>query len=226
MKTKAGLRIVTLFIAVIIGLYSSVAFATNTIYIAGQNDNELTFGTDRNRVAHIVGWIDGSFNNDSNISKFVCIDYGAPLLIPYRGEAAKSYDVNVSTFSSLTGVKSRDAFGDPLVSQYKEAAWLMFQMEANPADTSAIQFAMWRIFNSNTPYTRESVKWFNDATDGRHSLTDEQLSWVRIFTPKDGTSQEVMSFVPLPAGLWLFGSGIAALVAMRRRKTLRFKEGE
>ena len=60
-----------------------------------------------------------------------------------------NYSVNVSNFDSLTNVKFRDV---GMLTERKRAAWLPHQMKTNPADTAAIQFAIWKVFRPSASF--------------------------------------------------------------------------
>ena len=67
---------------------------------------------------------------------------------------------------------------------------------------------------------------FEFLNDG-HRLPGDNTTWVARgwIGPKDGFTGDMGAYndwlikeVPLPGAVWLFGSGVASLVAIRRRK--------
>ncbi len=107
--------------------------------------------------------------------------------------------------------------------KYQRAAWLYDQLTATPNQASAIQGAIWNIFNSSTPDSVASIRWFSAAMNA--NLEGYDFSRFRILTPTDrsaGGPQENMTTVPEPMTMLLLGSGllgVAAKVGKRRRLT-------
>jgi hypothetical protein len=219
MRTKAYVKMTILFIVITIVLAASAVFA-DSIFITGTGS---PFGTGYDTLGnpHSVGVLNGYFNNPANTVQFVCDDFHVDIW------GGILYDVKVSTFNSLTDVRFNDA---NKLQNYKEAAYLYYQM-LNPANNTAdIQFALWRIFKGTDPVygpllaTAGSNAWLTAAQNNYNTLTNAQLSQFRVFTPTNGAQELIGSVVPIPAGVWLLGSGLACLVAMRRRSSLKARK--
>jgi len=107
--------------------------------------------------------------------------------------------------------------------KYQRAAWLYDQLTATPNQASAIQGAIWNIFNSSTPDSVASIRWFSAAMNA--NLEGYDFSRFRILTPTDRSAhgpQENMTTVPEPMTMLLLGSGllgVAAKVRKHRRLT-------
>jgi len=112
--------------------------------------------------------------------------------------------------------------------KYQRAAWLYDKMLSTPSQASAIQGAIWNLFNGSTPDTAASIRWFSAAMNA--NLTDFDFSRFRILTPFDRSrhgEQENLTTVPEPATMLLLGSGllgIAAKARKRRKQTVDSKE--
>jgi hypothetical protein len=103
----------------------------------------------------------------------------------------------------------------------------------NAQTAAAFQIALWEIISdttfdlaagnfrmSNNPSGRGlAVTWLANITNGTWKPTGATFTFLH-----SGTLQDVLAIgiggptpVPLPAGLWLMGAGVAGLIAMRRR---------
>jgi len=106
--------------------------------------------------------------------------------------------------------------------KYQRAAWLYDQLTAAPNQASAIQGAIWNIFNARTPDTAASIQWFSAAMNA--NLTGYDFSRFRILTPSDRSKhgpQEMMTEVPEPMTMLLLGSGLLGVAAKVRRHRKR-----
>ena len=224
MRAKTDLRKLLLAVVIAIVLSTSTAFATTIT---------LTSMPDLNVSGLPVGPIHGD-----NAFGYVCNDINGGIYVPTAPNPAVTYTVNVSSFDTLTYVKFRDAGNNPLTEEYKKAAWLLLQMQANPANTTVIQFAIWNIFTPSAPDYAGQAQWITDAYNAVVTNHFNNFATVRIYTPiaqsmNDGHGgtiwvehpQELMSLVPLPAGAWLLGTGLAGLIAIRRRQARKSRKG-
>lgn len=110
---------------------------------------------------------------------------------------------------------------------YQRAAWLYDQMVANPNQASAIQGAIWNIFNSSTPDTGASNNWFSMALNA--NLVGYDFTRFRILTPTDRSAsgpQENMTTVPEPTTMLLLGSGLLGAAASARKRRRQASEAE
>ncbi len=102
--------------------------------------------------------------------------------------------------------------------KYQRAAWLYDQLTAAPNQASAIQGAIWNIFNASTPDTAGSIQWFSAAMNA--NLSGYDFSRFRILTPADRSKygpQEMMTTVPEPMTMLLLGSGLLGVAAKVRK---------
>jgi len=106
--------------------------------------------------------------------------------------------------------------------KYQRAAWLYDQLTASPNQASAIQGAIWNIFNASTPDTAASIQWFSAAMNA--NLAGYDFSRFRILTPSDRSKygpQEMMTTVPEPMTMLLLGSGLLGVAAKVRKHRKR-----
>jgi PEP-CTERM motif-containing protein len=110
---------------------------------------------------------------------------------------------------------------------YQRAAWLYDQMLKTPNEASAIQGAIWNIFNASTPDTAASNLWFSMALNA--NLVGYDFSRFRILTPLDRSKhgeQENMTTVPEPTTMLLLGSGLLGAAASARKRRRKAAEDE
>jgi hypothetical protein len=110
---------------------------------------------------------------------------------------------------------------------YQRAAWLYDQMLKTPNEASAIQGAIWNIFNASTPDTGASNRWFSMALNA--NLVGYDFSRFRILTPADRSEhgeQENMTTVPEPTTMLLLGSGLLGAAASARKRRRKAADDE
>ena len=206
MGTKMDLRKVFLAILIAVLFSSSAAFAV-TVNFTGLPPNIDSVNS------KYVGFATGD-----NPFGYIAHDYAFDIYVP------GSYNAVVSSFGDgLAKAKFRYDADLPMTREYKEAAWLMYRMKEKPLETAAIQYAIWNIFTPGAPNYPGQNPWILAAQNqADHGFADFNFNDVRVYTFTIGGVQlEVMSAVPLPSALWLFGAGLAGLVAMRRRLALK-----
>jgi hypothetical protein len=177
---------------------------------AGLADNILSLNTLPSTTygGYYVGGLGGNVRIGGtlqDVAKFYCNDFASTTYVP------SSFAVAVSSLSDLSQTKFGSTSG--AVSKYQQAGWLISQMESNPSQTGAIQYALWNVFNSSTPDTADSINWLSAAQSINPANFD--FSSVRIYSPTNTSNQEFMSggatAVPEPSVIFLLVLGLAGL---------------
>lgn len=155
-----------------------------------------------------------SINNGPPIAA-ICDDYNHTVSI------GEQWTATISTFSNLSGTR----FGVADSTQYHEAAWIASQISSSSslATIAAAQFAIWKLFSSNTPMVAGEANWLSLAsTAAAHSYWGMDFSHWEIVTPLSPASpQEYLIFVPEPGVLLNLFVGLTVLMLgprFRRRQ--------
>ena len=82
---------------------------------------------------YYVGAVGGNINGGTK-ANYYCDDFATSTNVP------SSFAVLVSTLSNISGTKFYSQ--TDTLKKYQQVGWLMYQMEINPINTAAIQFAM------------------------------------------------------------------------------------
>ncbi len=135
------------------------------------------------------------------------------------------WTASISTFGNLSGTR----FGTADSMQYHEAAWLSTQINSNStlADITAAQFAIWRLFTSDTPTNipGESAWLAAAATAAANNFYGMDFSFFRILTPINPASPQEYFFIPEPGVLFDLLAGLAAFgaiwISRQRRRPSR-----
>lgn len=71
---------------------------------------------------------------------------------------------------------------------------------------------------TRTTISANSITFDTDAVQGKFGRGIDATSWYSDFAEANILSVNIVSTVPVPAAVWLFGSGLIGLVGLARRK--------
>ena len=130
-----------------------------------------------------------------------------------------SWDAMFYTFSDIqSGAPVKFASGG--IQKYSQAGYLFSLLDGvSLSDRADINLAIWEIMSpGSTTLTTAAQTYYNTATSGAYDAFDFS-GIMRVLTPTPlSASQEYLAPIPLPAAVWLFGSGLIGMIAVARRK--------
>ena len=194
-------------------------FTASQVYAETATLNLQTLPTQQ-AGGYYVGAIGGNIGGTQ--ANYYCDDFSTHTAVP------SSFTVLVSTLSNITGTKFANQ-PNALI-KYEQVGWLMYEMQINPANTAAIQFAMWSVFTPSTPiYGTPSGTTFADSAywldaSAKINPNSYDFSQMRIYTasPNAGSNQEFIggnvSAVPEPSTWLLICLGFVVLMVYRKRQ--------
>jgi hypothetical protein len=120
-----------------------------------------------------------------------------------------TWEVNVLSFGDLSG---------STLTQYQTAAWLTMQFSVtDQSQWGDIHYALWRVFDDDpTLVNAGSDFWL--ALAQSQNFANFDFSNFRILQPTGDPGQEMLTTVPEPMTLLLFGTGLAGVAAGVRRR--------
>ena len=167
---------------------------------------------------YYVGAIGGNIVGGTK-ANYYCDDFATHTTVP------STFTVLVSTLSDISGTKFNNQ--PDALKKYQQVGWLMYQMEINPVNTGAIQFAMWDVFytppaGGAKPEFGDSAAWLEASA--KIDAGSYDFSQMRIYTPTGAPNQEFVgghvSAVPEPAEwmLLIIGLGLITYSVQRNRR--------
>jgi len=136
--------------------------------------------------------------------------------------AGDTWQANTFTYTDVLGGAGTKFSG---ITKYAQVGWLYSQTSAaSPSVRAQIQGAVWNIMTPGSVAMDSLAQWYHDqATSGYY----DNFNWSNIMvvlTPNPhNTGQEFLVPVPLPASVFLFGSGMFGLVGFARHKRHKMK---
>jgi hypothetical protein len=187
--------------------------------------NSLVYGTTKYG-GEYVGPLGATLGSSTITGGITCLDINTHTNVlssfaVYVGSLDHPVDLTQAKFAS-------DPYTPEQLSNYQKAAALLGQMPSHADEIGPIQFAIWRIFDpGHTPGDNpgREAYWLDWAS--HINVSDYGFSSVRIYTATDTNNQEFMSgaasHVPVPASVFLLGSGLLglSLVGWRRKTGLK-----
>jgi len=205
---KRLLLVPFLFTLIVIGAASSARADSVTLVSIGTNTFQGTSG----------GPYSGLLNGDP--ISMMCLSFNRHVAV------GQTWDVAVNALDAAGVANSLYGGQANALLKYQRAAWLYDQLTAAPTQASAIQGAIWNIFNAGTPDTAASIQWFSAAMSA--NLTGYDFTRFRILTASDRSKhgpQEMMTTVPEPMTMLLLGSGLLGVAAKVRKHRRRNAAG-
>lgn len=180
--------------------------------------NSLVYGSTQYGNEY-VGPLGAALDSSTITGGITCVDINTQTQVP------NSFAVYVGTLVPENLTHAKFASESNALFRYQEAAALLGQMPSHAEEIGPIQFAIWRIFTpGHTPgdNPEREAYWLDWAS--HIDVNHYDFSSVRIYTATSTNNQEFMSgaasHVPVPASVFLLGSGLLGLTLVGwRRKT-------
>jgi hypothetical protein len=165
--------------------------ATVSVTLTGIGGAEYGYGSNYADGQYVMPYY-LSIHNGAPIA-VICDDYNHDVT------AGEQWTGTIHTLNDLTGTR----FGTAFTTQYHEAAWIASQISStSPLVTlAAAQFAIWKLFSSNTPMVVGEAAWLSAATTAaQNNYYGIDFSQWRIVTPASSASPQEYFFdlMPIP----------------------------
>jgi len=153
----------------------------------------------------------------------------------YDTHIRSSWTADLATYSDVQSGKGKFNNGSAAaLTKYSQIGWLFSQIgSVSINDQADINQAIWKIMGGTLTLSDSgAIGYFNDALDGTHNNFNF-AGVMNIYTPNPlRASQELLvavrtvtvvpatvSAVPVPAAIWLLGSGLIGMASVMRRRT-------
>ena len=172
----------------------------------------LNVANSENRGGFYAGFY--TLSVDNQILPGMCDDFSTNSTI------GETWNANILTYSDI--VAGGGKFGPNLV-KYSQIGWLYsLAGAATSSQQASINEAVWKVMTPGAPaLSGDALAYFNSATDTARDTFDFS-GVMRILEPlPHSASQEFLipigsQVVPVPAAVWLLGSGLLTLAGLRR----------
>ncbi len=172
--------------------------------------------------------VNGVNNGQYYVSPYFGTINGVPVTlycVDFRNSVhiGQTWTANLSTLTNGSNLSNTRYGGlTNALALYQQAAWLTTQFASHTNDYVNLQYALWNLFTPSAPDTAGSNAWLAAAAANYASINLSNFRIVTNTAPLSLTGsnqvQEFITVVPEPASMLLFGSGMAAIAGVIRRR--------